>query len=71
LAAGKDNNNRGAKKMEGVWRDLHDAGDFGPRVEELTPEDIDRVEVDRERHSRRVRRDRDQINQGGRSTRRR
>jgi chromatin structure-remodeling complex subunit SFH1 len=67
--AGKESN-RGAKKMEGIWRDLHEAGDFGPKVEELTPEDIDRVEIDRERHSRRVRRDRDQINQG-RSSRRR
>ena len=40
---------RGAKQLEGVWRDWHETVGFGPRVEILSLDEMDRVEADRER----------------------
>lgn len=47
---------RGAQKLEGIWRDLHEVSEWGPRVIELTPGEIERAESERERHTRRIRR---------------
>lgn len=40
---------RGPKKMEGVWREWHEVKHFGPRIEELSVEDLDALELERER----------------------
>lgn len=40
---------RGAKQLEGVWRDWPETMSFGPRVEVLSLDEMDRVEADRER----------------------
>ncbi|KAK4705948.1 chromatin structure-remodeling complex subunit SFH1, partial [Phenoliferia sp. Uapishka_3] len=49
---------RGAKQLEGVWRDWPETMSFGPRVEFLSLDEMDRVELDREREKRRAKRDR-------------
>ncbi|KAI5474587.1 chromatin structure-remodeling complex subunit SFH1 [Pseudohyphozyma bogoriensis] len=49
---------KGAKMLEGVWRDWNDGLNFGPRVEVLSLDEMDRVEADRERAIRRAKRDR-------------
>lgn len=51
---------RGAKVLEGVWREWSDIGAFGPRVDRLSAEEMERRELDRERASRRAKRDRAQ-----------
>lgn len=45
-------NRRGAKALEGVWREWNDADKFGPKVERLSLDELDRVEADRERAAR-------------------
>lgn len=40
---------RGPKTLEGVWREWNDAMTYGPRVERLSLDELDRVEQDRER----------------------
>ncbi|GJN90717.1 hypothetical protein Rhopal_003731-T1 [Rhodotorula paludigena] len=51
-------NRRGAKALEGVWREWNDADKFGPKVERMSLDELDRVEADRERAARRQKRDR-------------
>lgn len=40
---------RGPKTLEGVWREWNEAMSYGPRVERLSLDELDRVEQDRER----------------------
>lgn len=40
---------RGPRKLEGVWREWTEANNFGPRVEELSVEEIEAAEAERER----------------------
>jgi hypothetical protein len=40
---------RGARPLEGVWREWNETLSFGPRVEVLSLDEMDRVEADRER----------------------
>ena len=40
---------RGARVLEGVWREWSDAVTFGPRCEVMSLDEMDRVEADRER----------------------
>ncbi|GAA5895999.1 hypothetical protein JCM6882_005582 [Rhodosporidiobolus microsporus] len=49
---------RGAKPLEGVWREWNDAEKYGPKVDRLSLDELDRVEQDRERAIRRAKRDR-------------
>lgn len=44
----------GPRKLAGVWRGWEEQEDFGPTLVELTAEDIERREVERERASRSV-----------------
>ncbi|KZV61172.1 SNF5-domain-containing protein [Peniophora sp. CONT] len=48
---------RGPRVLRSVWRDWQEAEEFGTRWEELTVEEIERREVERERASRRLRRE--------------
>lgn len=43
------NRKRGARVLEGVWRDWSDTQSYGPRVEVLSLDEMDRLEADRER----------------------
>ena len=47
----------GPRKLAGVWRGWEEQEDFGPTLVELSAEDIERREVERERASRRARRE--------------
>ncbi|BGP40348.1 Chromatin structure remodeling complex protein sfh1 [Rhodotorula kratochvilovae] len=49
---------RGAKPLEGVWREWNDAEKFGPKVERLSLDELDKMEAERERANRRAKRDR-------------
>ncbi|GAA6028184.1 hypothetical protein JCM8097_006903 [Rhodosporidiobolus ruineniae] len=49
---------RGAKPLEGIWREWNDAQTYGPKIERLSLDELDRVEQDRERAIRRAKRDR-------------
>ncbi|GAA6054256.1 hypothetical protein JCM3770_005146 [Rhodotorula araucariae] len=49
---------RGAKPLEGVWREWNDADKFGPKVERLSLDELDKMEAERERVNRRAKRDR-------------
>ncbi|TFK70955.1 SNF5-domain-containing protein [Pluteus cervinus] len=48
---------RGPKILRGVWRDWVEAEEFKTQFEELTVEEVERREVERERASRRLRRE--------------
>ncbi|KAK7048709.1 SNF5-domain-containing protein [Favolaschia claudopus] len=48
---------RGPKPLESVWRDWQEADEFRTRFEVLTAEEVERREVERERASRRLRRE--------------
>ncbi|TFK52334.1 SNF5-domain-containing protein [Heliocybe sulcata] len=48
---------RGPKMLRSVWRDWSEAEEFGTRFEVLTAEEVERREVERERASRRLRRE--------------
>lgn len=48
---------KGPRQLESVWRDYYDSREFGPLIEMLTEEDLDRIEQDAIRASRRGRRD--------------
>ncbi|KAF6755936.1 hypothetical protein DFP72DRAFT_1169373 [Ephemerocybe angulata] len=48
---------RGPKTLRGVWRDWVDAEEFATSFEVMTAEEVDRREVERERASRRLRRE--------------
>jgi len=52
---------KGPRRLEGVWRDYHDSREFGPLIEKLTEEDLERIEQDAIRASRRGRRDQQRI----------
>lgn len=43
---------RGARPLEGAWREWNDTLGFGPRVEVLSLDEMDRVEAERERAQR-------------------
>ncbi|GAA5941229.1 hypothetical protein JCM3775_006654 [Rhodotorula graminis] len=43
---------RGAKPLEGVWREWNEAQSFGPRVERLSLDQLDKLEAERERVNR-------------------
>jgi len=48
---------RGPRPLRGVWRDWNDTGEFGPRLEVMSAEEMERREIERERIARRLRRD--------------
>ncbi|KAG8940386.1 Chromatin structure remodeling complex protein sfh1, partial [Tulasnella sp. 419] len=48
---------RGPRRLKGIWRDWMEVKDYGPSIEELTPEELERREMERERASRRMRRE--------------
>ncbi|GJE98995.1 SNF5-domain-containing protein [Phanerochaete sordida] len=48
---------RGPKPLRSVWRDWGEAEEFKTRFEVLSPEEVERREVERERASRRLRRE--------------
>ncbi|EIN12553.1 SNF5-domain-containing protein [Punctularia strigosozonata HHB-11173 SS5] len=60
---------RGPKVLKSVWRDWQEAEDFATRFEELTAEDIERREIERERASRRLRRETSKFQTSGRRRR--
>jgi chromatin structure-remodeling complex subunit SFH1 len=47
---------KGPKRMKGIWRDWADivSGDYAPRIEELTAEELEKKELERERAARYV-----------------
>ncbi|GAA5854434.1 hypothetical protein JCM8547_001821 [Rhodosporidiobolus lusitaniae] len=49
---------RGAKPLEGVWREWNESQTYGPRIERLSLDELDKAELDRERAIRRAKRDR-------------
>ncbi|SCZ88006.1 BZ3500_MvSof-1268-A1-R1_Chr2-1g04129 [Microbotryum saponariae] len=48
---------RGPRPLEGVWRDWNETKDFGPSVEILTLDEMDKKEAERDRALRRAKRD--------------
>ncbi|KAL4064170.1 hypothetical protein V8B97DRAFT_1332464 [Scleroderma yunnanense] len=48
---------RGPKTLQSVWREWSEAEEFKTRFEELTAEEVERREIERERASRRLRRE--------------
>ncbi|KAK2465715.1 hypothetical protein APHAL10511_002259 [Amanita phalloides] len=48
---------RGPKLLKSVWRDWAEAEEFRTKFEELTAEEVERREIERERSSRRLRRE--------------
>ncbi|KAJ7256828.1 hypothetical protein B0H12DRAFT_1183095 [Mycena haematopus] len=57
LGLGSVARGRGPKPLESVWRDWQEADEFRTRFEVLTAEEVERREVERERASRRLRRE--------------
>ncbi|GAA5828874.1 hypothetical protein JCM11251_005904 [Rhodosporidiobolus azoricus] len=49
---------RGAKPLEGVWREWNEAQSYGPKVDRLSLDELDKVEQARERANRHAKRDR-------------
>lgn len=49
--------NRGPKKLEGVWRDWNEANLFGPKLYLTHVEDLEWLEIEKERLARRARRE--------------
>ncbi|KAI6113412.1 hypothetical protein EDD16DRAFT_1484126 [Pisolithus croceorrhizus] len=49
--------NRGPKTLRSVWREWSEAEEFRTRFEELTAEEVEKREIERERASRRLRRE--------------
>ncbi|GAA6060000.1 hypothetical protein JCM10212_001158 [Sporobolomyces blumeae] len=49
---------KGSKPLEGIWREWSEAQTFGPVVERLSLDELDKVEAERERASRRAKRER-------------
>lgn len=47
---------RGAKRLEGVWREWSDTLDFGPRVELMDWEELERYDKERDRAAKRAKR---------------
>ena len=48
---------RGPRPLKSVWRDWQESEEFRTRFEELTAEEVERREVERERATRRLRRE--------------
>ncbi|KAJ7213881.1 hypothetical protein GGX14DRAFT_360590 [Mycena pura] len=57
LGLGSVARGRGPKQLESVWRDWPEADEWRTRFEVLTAEEVERREVERERASRRLRRE--------------
>lgn len=45
-------NGKGPRKLEGVWRDWHEADEYIPRLEYYTAQDIEKRELEREKSTR-------------------
>ncbi|KDQ16751.1 hypothetical protein BOTBODRAFT_30664 [Botryobasidium botryosum FD-172 SS1] len=54
---GGDQRRKGSKVLKGVWRDWVEAKEYGPRLEVLSAEEMEKREMERERAARRLRRD--------------
>ncbi|KAF8644685.1 hypothetical protein AX16_008345 [Volvariella volvacea WC 439] len=61
---------RGPKPLRSVWKDWVEAEEFRTRFEELTAEEVERREIERERASRRLRRETSKFQSSTRSRRR-
>ncbi|KJA21212.1 hypothetical protein HYPSUDRAFT_42345 [Hypholoma sublateritium FD-334 SS-4] len=61
---------RGPKTLKSVWRDWADAEEFRTTFEELTAEEVERREIERERATRRLRRETSKFQSSTRSRRR-
>ncbi|KAI0312061.1 SWI-SNF chromatin remodeling complex, Snf5 subunit [Amylostereum chailletii] len=61
---------RGPRVLRSVWRDWAEAQEFGTRWEELTAEEVERREIERERASRRLRRETSKFQSSARTRRR-
>lgn len=48
---------KGPRRLESVWRDYYDSREFGPLIEMLTEDELERIEQEAIRASRRGRRD--------------
>ncbi|KAJ7728845.1 hypothetical protein DFH07DRAFT_220851 [Mycena maculata] len=57
LGLGSVARGRGPKALESIWRDWQEADEFRTRFEVLTAEEVERREIERERASRRLRRE--------------
>ncbi|KAJ7274129.1 hypothetical protein C8J57DRAFT_1314732 [Mycena rebaudengoi] len=57
LGLGSVARGRGPKALESVWRDWQEADEFRTRFEVLSAEEVERREIERERASRRLRRE--------------
>ncbi|PLW54977.1 hypothetical protein PCANC_02747 [Puccinia coronata f. sp. avenae] len=53
----KYGSSRGPKKLEGVWRDWHEANHFGPKLQLIHVDDLEWTEIEKERAARRSRRE--------------
>ncbi|TIA87712.1 hypothetical protein E3P99_03011 [Wallemia hederae] len=58
-------NGKGPRKLEGVWRDWHEADEYIPRLDYYTGADIEKRELEREKSTRRMRRDISKAGAGG------
>ncbi|KAI0031925.1 hypothetical protein K488DRAFT_78798 [Vararia minispora EC-137] len=61
---------RGPRVLRSVWRDWAEAEEFQTRWEELTAEEVERREIERERASRRLRRETSKFQSSARTRRR-
>ena len=52
--SGRDSVIKGAKRLRGIWRDWNEAEEWSTRLEELTADEVERREIERERASRYV-----------------
>ncbi len=50
----RDGIGRGPKRLRGIWRDWGESQEWSTRLEELSPEEVERREIERERASRLV-----------------
>lgn len=48
---------KGSRKLQGVWREFHESREFGPLLEMYTDDDLERLDAEATRASRRGRRD--------------
>lgn len=40
---------RGPRRLDGIWREWNEANMFGPKLEELHAEDVEWIELEKER----------------------
>lgn len=57
IGFGKRGEGRGPRSLKGVFRDWSDMEEWGTKLEELTAEEVERREIERERAARRLRRE--------------